>query len=200
MGFTYYQGKEYQKSAKIFESILKNIGPSTKKNEYQYYLSLSKTLAHFWKSFQENDFQKSLEHLRIAEKIDGEFDLDRVYDYFAITHYKLKDLPKTEFYWKRAIEENPSFYGYYQNLGNLLFDQKKFKEAVENYLLTLELGQPNAKVSTLLGLSYIYLNQIDLAKKEFQTSLLIQPKNEIAQNALTQIGKIEAQHQDANNN
>ena len=73
---------------------------------------------------------------------------------------------------------------------NRLLDQKSFKEAVEYYRQTLAIGRPNWRLFTFLGLSYIFLNQIDLAKNELRTTLTINPQNIIAQNALRQVEEL----------
>ena len=199
LGFAYYQNKNFQKSIEAFESTLnisskkdssKNLKFEIQQNEIQYYLSLSKLLDPFWKEFKANNFEKSLRYLEKAEKLNGRYDLDKVYDNFAMVHYKLRDLEKTETYWRKAIDLNPKFFGYYQNLGNLFFDQKKFHEAAIFYKQALNHGKPNAKISTFLGLSYIFLNEMNLAKEELKTALKLQPKNKIAKNALNQINKL----------
>jgi tetratricopeptide (TPR) repeat protein len=199
LGFTYYQDKNFQKSIETFESVLntfskeapsKNLKFKSQQNEIQYYLSLSKLLDPFWKEFKANNFEKSLGYLEKAEKLNGKYDLDKVYDNFAMVHYKLKNLKKTEAYWRKAIDLNPDFFGYYQNLGNLFFDQKRFHDATTFYKQALNHGKPNAKVSTFLGLSYIFLNEMNLAKKELKTALKLQPQSKIARNALNQINKL----------
>ena len=199
LGFNYYQDKKFRKGIEAFESALKNFktGDSYKnstslnlQNEIQYYLALSKLLEPFWREFKANNLEKSLKYLEEAESLKGKYDLDKVYDNFAMVYYKLRDLKKTEIYWRKAIALNPNFFGYYQNLGNLFFDQKRFRESATFYQQALKLGKPNAKISTFLGLSYIFINEIDLAKKELKTALKLQPQNEIAKNALRQLEKL----------
>ncbi len=202
LGFTYYQDKNFKQSIKAFESTIESFKNEKKyqtstykdqQNEIQYYLSLSKLLDPFWREFKAKNFKKSLSYLEKAETLEGKYDLDKVYDNFAMVYYKLRDLNKTEVYWRKAIDYNPNFFGYYQNLGNLFFDQKRFHDASMFYQQALDHGKPNSKISTFLGLSYIFINKIDLAKKELKTALKLQPKNEIAQNALNQINKMSSQ-------
>jgi hypothetical protein len=43
-----------------------------------------------------------------------------------MVHYKLRNLEKTEAYWRKAIDLNPNFFGYYQNLVIYILTKKSF--------------------------------------------------------------------------
>ena len=192
----YYISKKFQLSIKTFQSILADLNNrNTFKNQFakleikeiKYYISISSLFDSFWKTFNAKRFKQSLKFLKKAEVLDGNYDLDKVYDNYATVYYKLRDFQKAENYWIKAIDLNPDFFGYYQNLANLFFDQKRFKEAIVFYKKAIGYGKENNKISTMLGLSYLFINKIDLSKEQLKIVLKDDPGNKIAINALQKI-------------
>ena len=199
LGFTYYQDKKFKRGKKVFQSVLKKLtnedklkNPFSKsiEKEIKYYISISSLFDSFWHEFNNKNYTKSLEFLIKAESLNGKYDLDKIYDNFATVYYRLRDFQKAEKNWLKATYLKPEFFGYYQNLGNLFFDQKRFNEAVIFYKKAIRYGPANDKISTMLGLSYLFLNKIESAKNELRSALKDNPKNQIAIGALKKIEEV----------
>ena len=76
---------------------------------------------------------------------------------------------------KSAADSNPKDASTRVELGNLYFDHQRFQEAARWYEAALALETRNVNVSTDLGIAYYYMNQPDLALKQFDRSLEIEP-------------------------
>ena len=73
---------------------------------------------------------------------------------------------------------NPEDVGAWTQLGNLYFDNDRFKEAIKAYKRSLELNPDNADVMTDLGVMYRRSGQPDEAVKAFDEAIKIDPKHE----------------------
>jgi tetratricopeptide (TPR) repeat protein len=62
-------------------------------------------------------------------------------------------------------------------LGNLYYDAGRYAEAIKWYGESLALNPNDVSVSTDLGVSYYYSNQPDLAIKQLEHSLKVDPKH-----------------------
>lgn len=61
--------------------------------------------------------------------------------------------------------------------GNIYYDAKLFKDAVDYYGRSLSIDPQNASVRTDMGTAYFYLGDVDRAIKEFETALKTDPKH-----------------------
>jgi tetratricopeptide (TPR) repeat protein len=62
-------------------------------------------------------------------------------------------------------------------LGNLYYDAGRYTDAIKWYAEAVALDASDVNVSTDLGVSYYYNNQPDLAIKQLEHSLTIDPKH-----------------------
>jgi tetratricopeptide (TPR) repeat protein len=62
-------------------------------------------------------------------------------------------------------------------LGNLYFDSERYNDAITWYEAALKINPKDPNVSTDLGVAYYYLNQPDRAIKQFEQSLLADPRH-----------------------
>ena len=76
---------------------------------------------------------------------------------------------------KAAADRNPKDAATRIELGNVYFDHQRFQEAARWYEAALAIDSRNVNVSTDLGIAYYYMNQPDLALKQFDRSLEIEP-------------------------
>jgi tetratricopeptide (TPR) repeat protein len=63
------------------------------------------------------------------------------------------------------------------DLGNLYFDGERYADAIKWYEQALKLAPRDVNVSTDLAVSYYYIGQVDLALKQFDYSLGVDPKH-----------------------
>jgi tetratricopeptide (TPR) repeat protein len=78
---------------------------------------------------------------------------------------------------KAAIQSNPKDVDSLVQLGNLYYDQGRYRDAVGWYGKALELNPNDPNVRTDRGTSYWNLGQADEAIAEFEKSLLINPSH-----------------------
>lgn len=78
---------------------------------------------------------------------------------------------------KASIDSNPKDLDALIQLGNLYYDNGKFKDAIEWYGKALEIDPSNVNVRTDRGSSYWSLKQADAAIAEFQKSLQVNPSH-----------------------
>jgi len=62
-------------------------------------------------------------------------------------------------------------------LGNLYYDAGRYTDAIKWYADSLAINPKDVDVSTDLGVSYYYNNQPDLALKQLEHSLQLDPKH-----------------------
>jgi tetratricopeptide (TPR) repeat protein len=78
------------------------------------------------------------------------------------------DVGQIESLLKKSVELDPKFAEPRLQLGNLLSDQKKYSEAVPQYLRALALNPDLADAHYRLGLAYVRLGRRDVAQQHFQ--------------------------------
>ena len=76
---------------------------------------------------------------------------------------------------KATLENNPGNAAARVELANLYFDHERFVDAAHWYEEALKLEPRNVNVSTDLGITYYYMNRPDVALKQFDRSLTIEP-------------------------
>jgi len=69
---------------------------------------------------------------------------------------------------KKAISLDPGFAEAHQQLGNLYSDQKKYAEAIPEYLAALQHNSQMADAHYRLGQAYVHLGQKDRAQEQLQ--------------------------------
>ena len=69
----------------------------------------------------------------------------------------------------KSIELNPQLPLGFSNLAEVCFRSKRFQEAIEAYRSLLALSPGNANALFKLGLSYLFLNDSDKARAQYQS-------------------------------
>jgi tetratricopeptide (TPR) repeat protein len=114
-----------------------------------------------------------------------------ILNYQAKAYYRKGDLSNAEKLWYQAINLTPNNSKLYRNLGSLYFGNKHYKQAVEQYNISLQLNPNEYKVYLVSGLAYVKLQKREKAITMFQNVLRLQPDNLIAQGALKQLSSIQ---------
>jgi tetratricopeptide (TPR) repeat protein len=78
------------------------------------------------------------------------------------------DLAQIEALLKKAVALDPSLAAAHQQLGNLYSDQKKYAEAIPQYLAALEHSPDMADAHYRLGQAYVHTGQKDRAQEQLQ--------------------------------
>ncbi|HIE43685.1 MAG TPA: tetratricopeptide repeat protein, partial [Candidatus Omnitrophica bacterium] len=91
----------------------------------------------------------------------------------AIGHYMRAIVAQEE---KKRIDPNlPDFGGSYAGLGNILFSQKKWKEAAKAYEKAVQLNLKDPKVLIRLGECYLRMKDFEKAKKVYEEVFRMNP-------------------------
>ncbi len=82
--------------------------------------------------------------------------------------------------FKRAIEINPGYAKAYQNLGVAYYETKHYKEAIENFekFTALQAGEVDESIYYTIAQSYKYLNNKEMAQKNLEKVIEVNPNNE----------------------
>ena len=95
--------------------------------------------------------------------------------YFAMSLWKGRriedsklDMREIEALLKNAVALDPSLAEAHQQLGNLYSDQKKYSEAISEYLAALEHNPGMADAHYRLGQAYVHTGEKDRAQKQLQ--------------------------------
>jgi len=103
-------------------------------------------------------------------------------------YVKDRDWNKAEETYSKIVELVPGNIKAYLYLGNIYFSQGKIEESISQYKKIIELSPTsNIGIHNNLGLAYLELNKVDLAREEFQKVLKVDPGNELANSKLTEI-------------
>lgn len=88
------------------------------------------------------------------------------------------DKERAEKHFVKAIKEDPELSAAYNNYANLLFSQRRYKEASEQLLVVSKhyRYEKRFQVFETLGKSYIKLDQPDLAEPAFKKALQLYPR------------------------
>lgn len=78
---------------------------------------------------------------------------------------------------KADAEKNPTSLEKTAQLANFLYDNKRFKDAIEWYEKALKLDPKNPDVETDLGTAYYYVGDFNSALSHFDSSLRIDPRH-----------------------
>jgi tetratricopeptide (TPR) repeat protein len=77
--------------------------------------------------------------------------------------------------YRRAIEMDPNYSEYYNELGNILQEQEQHQEAVELYAAAIERSAPYPEVFFNKGVCHLRLGELKVALECFETSLDLAP-------------------------
>jgi len=104
--------------------------------------------------------------------------------YYAMSLWKGKraedpslDLGQIESLLKKSLELNPKMADAHLQLGNLYSDQRKYAEAIPEYVRALELNADLADAHYRLGQAYVRTGQKDLAQQQLQVYQRMNDKN-----------------------
>ncbi len=104
-------------------------------------------------------------------------------------------LARDEPLWRDTLAKNPAAWTAYNNLGCLLAEQKKYNEAIEQFLASLRLNPSNPEAHSNLGRALAETGRVAEAESHFQTALALRPQNAGIQKSfasfLAEHGKIE---------
>ena len=78
---------------------------------------------------------------------------------------------------RNVIEKDPKNAVARAQLGNLYYDAGRYSDAIKWYAESVALNPNDVDVSTDLGVSYYYVNEPDLAIKQLEHSLKVDPRH-----------------------
>ncbi|MGB7620914.1 MAG: tetratricopeptide repeat protein [Terriglobia bacterium] len=78
---------------------------------------------------------------------------------------------------KAEAEKNPASLEKVSQLANFLYDNKRYKEAIEWYEKALKLDPKNVDIETDLGTAYYYVGDSSSALNHFDNSLRVDPRH-----------------------
>ncbi|MFB0527650.1 MAG: tetratricopeptide repeat protein [bacterium] len=103
-------------------------------------------------------------------------------------YVKNKDWDKAEETYGKIVKLVPGSIKANLYLGNIYFSQGKIKEAITQYKKIIELSPTfNIGAHNNLGLAYLELKKVNLAREEFQKVLKVDRENELARRKLKEI-------------
>ena len=91
---------------------------------------------------------------------------------------------------KSPLDANPDGFKENLDMGNFLFDNKRFEEALNHYNKALKIEPQNCDVMVDVGVCYFNMNNIDEAKRYFTNALKINSEHP---NALYNLGVVASQ-------
>jgi len=119
------------------------------------------------------DVAGAIAHLEHAVEIAPQF--AEAWNHLGTIAYQTRDFPRAEGCFRKALAADPKFFQPLVNLGGVLINLSKFKEALE-YNLYAQLSRPNdALANSQLGMTYFYLDKLELAQKYLSTAKRIDP-------------------------
>ncbi len=103
-------------------------------------------------------------------------------------YVKNKDWNKAEETYMKIVELTPGDIKALLYLGNIYFSQGKIKEAINQYNKVIELSPAfDIGIHNNLGLAYLELKEVDMAREEFRRVLKVDPEDELANRKLREI-------------
>lgn len=98
----------------------------------------------------------------------------------AIEQAKTKSYKKAIEYWIKAISLNSQDPDYYFNVGIAFFEEKNYKESIENLEYALRLCPIYYKARVILGTLYLKIRKFDKAEYHLLESICFNPQNALA--------------------
>lgn len=101
----------------------------------------------------------------------------------GVEHYNDKNYPDAEVNFKKGAEESPENFEAKFNLGDALFKQKRYEEAINSYQSSIPMTQNDlekAKVHYNIGNSLLKSQKVKESIEEYKRSLRLNPNDEEA--------------------
>lgn len=101
----------------------------------------------------------------------------------GVEHYNDKNYPDAEVNFKKGAEESPENFEAKFNLGDALFKQKRYDEAINSYQSAIPMTQNHlekAKVHYNIGNSLLKSQKVKQSIEEYKRSLRLNPNDEEA--------------------
>jgi O-antigen ligase/tetratricopeptide (TPR) repeat protein len=103
-------------------------------------------------------------------------------------YVKNRDWNRAEETYRKIVKLVPGSIKGHLYLGNIYFSQGKIKESINQYQKIIELSPTfNTGAHNNLGLAYLELKKVNLAREEFHKVLKVDPGNEVARRKLKEI-------------
>jgi len=113
--------------------------------------------------FEAKKFDEALAKLHEAEKLDPNSPF--IHNLIGAAYTKKKDYPAAKSAFDKALDSNSGFFPALFNLGELLFLQKQYPQALEYFTRMLAADPGNELIQFKVVLCLILTNQMDDAKK-----------------------------------
>ncbi len=186
LGLIYFRKKYFAKA----ENHFLKVAESSKRLKLKSLFKLGQTydeLEKYSKAIKTfKELIKECENLNITSSYEA-------YNALGLAYRDLNDFENAEISFKKATKMNPKSISYWQNLGNLYFDNKKFRQSILAYKNLINLDSTNVKILTITGLAYLQMYEVKSAKEMFEKVLQIQPTNKMARAILSQLTNQTAQ-------
>ena len=125
------------------------------------------------KRLTRRDVAGATAHLDRAVELAPQF--SEAWNHLGTIAYQTRDYPRAETCFRRALEADSNSFQPLVNLGGVLINLRKFEEALQ-YNLHAALTRPNdALANSQLGMSYFYLDKLDLARKYLDEAERLDP-------------------------
>src|ERR1035438_8949824 len=118
-----------------------------------------------------------------------------VWNHLGTIAYQSRDYARAETCFRKALEADPAAFQPLVNLGGVSINLSKFEQALQ-YNLYAALTRPNdALANSQLGMTYFYLDKLELARKYLTTAKRLDPAHfshpqlVLAEIGLRQIGR-----------
>ena len=150
-------------------------------NAYDYALLINADFgpAHFNMAnayLSQEKFHKAIEHFQECIKLDG--DDSMALCYLGEAHEQLNELELARHYYKRALELTPMLAEAWLGLGIIEDLEGNTKEGITLIQKALKYDPENAGIYHVLAGAYEKINEFDLAKTNYITSLELDPNDE----------------------
>ena len=135
--------------------------------------------------FELTDYEKAKKYFHDAiEKFTEDFKSQyEVYYNLAFSYHSLDEAEQAEKYYKMSMNLNKDYKFVYKNYGYLLFNLKRYKEALDMFEKYNSFGE-EAEVFNNIGIIYEELNDNDKAIEYYEKAIKIDDKYALAYNNL----------------
>lgn len=100
----------------------------------------------------------------------------------GVALYKQKNYVASEDVFREIFKIHPGYAPAYAEMGNALLEQKKYKVAADFFSTALSLGDTSSLILNCRGLCYYYTDRLELAIKDFERVIKLDPANAFAYN------------------
>jgi tetratricopeptide (TPR) repeat protein len=125
------------------------------------------------KRLARRDVDGAVAHFRRAVEIAPRF--SAAWNHLGTIAYQTRDYARAESCFRKALEADPKSFQPLVNLGGVLINLSKLDEALRHNMYAV-LTRPNdALANSQLGMTYFYLNKLDLSQKYLTVAKQIDP-------------------------